>query len=253
MRNVFRAALFATTALVFAMGPALAQSDMAGEGSNAATGESGLALPPDAAPQPMSPAETETPEKPAAAGGEASDATESGAPLSSAPAEATAGSTETGTGDEANGQATDSASKGSPENPRNAVGDQFELPRVSEENQVELIAGLCGVQMKAMSPLACTCLAEQALTDLSAPQRDYLIASVVAPPVAERMLNDGRVGTADQKTIFTFLNTTSDACASGRYVEPGNGADGETAPAATPDAGSGPSDEATPEGEAGTN
>ena len=100
----------------------------------------------------------------------------------------------------------------STDQPRNAVGDKFELPRVSEGNQVELITGLCGVQMKDMTKANCTCLAESAMEALSDPQRDYLIASVVAPPVADRMLKDGRVGESDQVTIFTFLNTQSEQC-----------------------------------------
>ncbi|WAJ27457.1 hypothetical protein [Antarcticirhabdus aurantiaca] len=83
-----------------------------------------------------------------------------------------------------------------------------------------MIAGLCGVQMKSMTPLACKCLSERAMIDLSAPQRDYLVATAVSPPVADRMLADGRVGRGDQEIIFTFLDRTSDACASGIFVAP---------------------------------
>lgn len=118
------------------------------------------------------------------------------------------------------------APKGSPANPSNEVGEKFELPRISGDNQTEMIAGLCGVQMKAMTPAACKCLASEAMTELSDPQRDYLIASVVAPPVADRMLKDRRVGDSDQKVIFTFLNTTSDACKTGTFVpRPKSGAE----------------------------
>ncbi len=94
-------------------------------------------------------------------------------------------------------------------------------------DEAGMIAGLCGVQMKSMSPLACKCLAGRAMTDLSAPQRDYLVATAVSPPVADRMLADGRVGRGDQEIIFTFLDKTSDACASGIFVAP-------TAPTPTP-------------------
>ncbi|MCK5931720.1 MAG: hypothetical protein KAG89_06070 [Fulvimarina manganoxydans] len=119
--------------------------------------------------------------------------------------------------------------------PRNAVGDKFELPRVSGDNQVELITGLCGVQMKDMTKADCACLAESAMDALSDPQRDYLIASVVAPPVADRMLKDGRVGESDQVTIFTFLNTQSDQCragAQGGAEAPDAGEDAASPPAA---------------------
>lgn len=94
---------------------------------------------------------------------------------------------------------------------------QFALPRAGDKaTQVELITGLCGIQMKQMTPPACHCLAEQTLTGLSDPQRDYLIATVVSPPVADRMLADQRVGKVDQEAIFAFLTVTSDACATGR-------------------------------------
>lgn len=153
-------------------------------------------------PTPTDPAATETPEKPAASGGEASDATASGSPAGSATSAAGPGTAES------ERSAT----------PSNEVGEKFELPRVSGDNQIEMIAGLCGVQIKAMTPAACTCLATEAMSELSDPQRDYLIASVVAPPVADRMLKDRRVGDADQTTIFAFLNETADACATGTFV-----------------------------------
>ena len=68
-----------------------------------------------------------------------------------------------------------------------------------------------------MTPMACKCLAEQTLTGLSDPQRDYMIATVVAPPVADRMLADHRVAQVDQQAIFAFLNKTADACATGTF------------------------------------
>ncbi|MEN3793341.1 hypothetical protein [Fulvimarina sp. MAC3] len=98
------------------------------------------------------------------------------------------------------------------EMPSNQVGEKFELPRYSEGNQIELITGLCGIQMKDMSKPACGCLAEASIDGLSDPQRDYLIASVIAPPVSDRMISDGRVSEADQKDIFSFLQTTSQSC-----------------------------------------
>lgn len=109
---------------------------------------------------------------------------------------------------------------GAPAAPSNEVGEQlqFEIPRVGDkEQQLELISGLCAVQLKTMSPIACKCLAEQSLTALSDPQRDYLIATAVAPPVADRMLNDGRVGQQDQELIFRFISATTEGCASGTF------------------------------------
>ncbi|MEF2552777.1 hypothetical protein VQ042_15625 [Aurantimonas sp. A2-1-M11] len=218
MTRTKRVALAGIALLALGAAPALAQSqDGAASGSESRPAAEAA----QGAPTPTEPAATETPETPAAAGGEASDATASGGP---------AGSTVT----------DEEASEDAPEQPRNAVGDKFELPRVSEGNQVEMIAGLCGVQMKQMSPAACTCLGEAAMEELSPPQRDYLIASVVAPPVAERMMGDGRVGEPDQKIIFAFLEATSVSCAAETAASGTDGAPSE----ATPDG------EAMPDGEA---
>lgn len=190
--------LAAIAALALLAAPVLAQSTtqvplIQSDGTGEA-GANGIA---QGVPTPTDPAATETPEKPAAAGGEASDATASGSPAGSATSAAGSGTV----------KGERSAT------PSNEVGEKFELPRVSGDNQIEMIAGLCGVQMKEMTPAACTCLATEAMSELSDPQRDYLIASVVAPPVADRMLKDRRVGDSDQTTIFAFLNTTSDKCA----------------------------------------
>jgi hypothetical protein len=211
MIRTTRVALAGIAFLALTAAPALAQSQdgTTAEGSDAKPAVESTA----GAPTPTEPAATETPEAPAASGGEASDATASGAPGGSA--------------------VTDEDAKRAPVAPSNEVGEKFELPRVSDDNQIEMIAGLCGVQMKQMSPAACTCLGEAAMEDLSAPQRDYLIASVVAPPVAERMLGDGRVGEPDQKEIFAFLQATSESCAAetGAAGQDNNAAAPATAPA----------------------
>lgn len=221
MQTVMRTAILAT-ALGLWMGAAVAQSgDMSGGSATggAPSGETNQqdpVLPPDAAPKPMSPAETETPQKPAAAGGEASDATESGAPLGAAPADTPA----EGSGQNdapATGQSGAAATDGQP---RNAVGDKFQMPHLTPENQTAIITDLCGIQIRDMTPAACSCLAGQAMEQLSSPQRDYLIASVVAPPTADQLLRRGTVTIEDQRTIFAFLDATSNACKSGTYVKP---------------------------------
>jgi len=214
-----RAAFVGVAALALMAGPAFAQSDPSGGAAAqepATTTAPSGDLPANASPTPTEPAATETPERPAAAGGEASDATDSGAPASSASPE-------------------DMSGTQSPDNPRNAVGDKFELPRYKGEDQINMIAGICGVQIRHMTQAACRCLAERSMDALSDPQRDYMIASVVAPPVADRMLKDGRITDADQKTIFAFIDPTSDACAS-EHPEGPAGANGGTpaAPSNTP-------------------
>ncbi|MCE7028812.1 hypothetical protein [Jiella avicenniae] len=249
MQIVVRAAFLAATALAVSLSPAAAQSDgstkngeAAGQTSGEASGQAdgqNLVLPPDAAPTPMNPAETETPQKPAAAGGDASDATESGAPLGAAPPEATSGGDAAGSSGAAapeNGAANDQANppKGADGQPRNAVGDEFQLPHLTDENQVKMIAELCGIQIRDASPETCTCLGEQAVQQLTPPQRDYLIATVVAPPTADKLVKRGTVSKDDQMTIITFLNATSDACKTGTYVAPDAGG---AAPSTAPDAG----------------
>ena len=219
MDKFTRAGLAGLTILALGALPIVAQAQ-----TNPAPAESQEpATPTDNADAP-DPAATETPQDPAASGGDASDITPSGGP---------AGGTVTQDEDAAE---IDTDTDEQVDQPSNEVGELFEIPRVSGDNQIELISGLCGVQMKAMSPAACVCLAEQSLEQLSDPQRDYMIAAAVAPPVAERMLGDGRVGQPDQQQIFAFLNATSDACMTGSYVPPTPGAAPQAAPPATPDA-----------------
>lgn len=217
MTKLTRSILAGAATFAILAGTAVAQTQD-GQSATESQSQATPPLPEDAAPTPTEPAETETPENPAAAGGEASDATESGGPLSSQESDTTGSDTggadaeATGTSDDAAAENGEAATDGSPVNPRNAVGDKFELPRVSEENQVNLIAGLCGINLGGLGQEGCTCLAEQAMEDLSAPQRDYLIAAGMAPPVAERMLKDGRIDTSDEVTIKTFLDTTYKTC-----------------------------------------
>ena len=224
MQTVVRAAFLAATALALSMSPAAAQSSGSTGNGDAASEGQNLVLPPDAAPTPMAPAETETPQKPAAAGGEASDATESGAPLGAAPPEATSGQSEAGSSGEASPEeGAASTPKGPDGQPRNAVGDEFQLPHLTDENQVAMITDLCGIQIRDATPAACSCLGEQAIEQLTPPQRDYLIATVVAPPTADKLFKRGSVTKDDQLKIITFLNATSEACKTGTYVAPSGG------------------------------
>jgi len=68
----------------------------------------------------------------------------------------------------------------------------------------------CGTQL-TLSPAACACLAERAMGELTALQRDYLLASAVAPRAADRIGRD--ITRADIQTLARFLDTTSVACA----------------------------------------
>ena len=221
MIDLKRTALMGAAALALLAAPAFAQSgtdagdQKAQEQGTAKKPAPGTEMPADAAPTPTEPAATETTRQPAAAGGEASDATHSGGPASSA-------------------SDAEMSGAGAADQPRNAVGDKFELPRLQGSEQVKMITGICTVQIKNITIPACTCLAEKSLTALSDPQRDYMIASVVAPPVADRMLKDGRIKDEDQKTIFAFIDSTSDACLKETAGKAGGT---ETGTTATPDSG----------------
>ncbi|MCB8837451.1 hypothetical protein [Aurantimonas sp. VKM B-3413] len=218
MIDLKRAALAGAAALALLAAPAFAQSGSAA--GDQTTEEQGAAekpapgtdMPADAAPTPTEPAATETTRQPAAAGGEASDATHSGGPASSA-------------------SDAEMSGKDGSDQPRNAVGDKFELPKLEGTEQIKMITGICAVQIKDITVPACTCLAEKSMVALSDPQRDYMIASVVAPPVADRMLKDGRVGAEDQKTIFAFIDSTSDACMTETAGMGGTGSGTATPPA----------------------
>ena len=100
------------------------------------------------------------------------------------------------------------------------------------EDQKNLIAGLCSVQLD-IGPAGCTCLAERSLTELDEPQRSYLILSVVQPPAAERL----PVAKSKEQlaTIFGFLEKASGECRQAVPATP-------TAPAAgdQPEAGTAP-------------
>ena len=95
-----------------------------------------------------------------------------------------------------------------------AAESQFGSP----DQQRTIIAGICQTQL-TIGEAGCFCLAERSIGELSDPQREYLIMTVLQPPVAERM------GTArseaDLKVIAAFIESARTACAA--PAEPGQG------------------------------
>jgi hypothetical protein len=81
--------------------------------------------------------------------------------------------------------------------------------RVDDAVQKARLAEACGIETK-LSPAGCRCLADRAVFDLSDPQRDYLLASAIAPRAAERL----RAGISQQdiEVLAKFLSTAQQAC-----------------------------------------
>ena len=105
----------------------------------------------------------------------------------------------------------------------NAVAEtQFGSP----DQQRMVIAGICQTQL-TIGEAGCWCLAERSIGELSDPQREYLIMTVIQPPVAERMAMAR--SQADLKVIAAFIESARTACEP--PAEPGQG---ETGSAASP-------------------
>ena len=80
----------------------------------------------------------------------------------------------------------------------------------SPERQQNMIAGICQTQL-TIGEAGCFCLAERAMAELSDPQRDYLILTVVQPPAAER--SPMARSQDDLRVIAGFIETARQECA----------------------------------------
>lgn len=99
------------------------------------------------------------------------------------------------------------------------------------DDQRDQIAGICTTQL-AIGEGGCACLAGRAMVELDDPQREYLIMSVVQPPVAERLAVAR--SQADMVAIFTFLDAARQECATvGGAPEAGADDAGAAAPGTT--------------------
>lgn len=78
-----------------------------------------------------------------------------------------------------------------------------------EAAQKTRLAEACGIEL-SLSGAGCRCLAERAIIDLNDFQRDYLLATAIAPRAAERMRE--RVSQADILVLAKFLAATEQAC-----------------------------------------
>lgn len=77
------------------------------------------------------------------------------------------------------------------------------------EDQRALITGVC-LNQSGLGRAGCLCLADKALVDLETDERDYLLATVLVPPTAERMA--GKLGQDGLKKVALFLNEASVFC-----------------------------------------
>ena len=71
------------------------------------------------------------------------------------------------------------------------------------------LAEACGIQLK-LSVAGCRCLADRAVADLSDLQRDYLLATAVAPRAAERIR--ASISQQDIQVLARFLAAAAQEC-----------------------------------------
>jgi hypothetical protein len=71
------------------------------------------------------------------------------------------------------------------------------------------LAQACAIEMN-LSEAGCRCLSDRAMTDLNELQRDYLLASAIAPRAADRI---GRsISQVDIQVLARFLVTAGQEC-----------------------------------------
>ena len=71
------------------------------------------------------------------------------------------------------------------------------------------LAQACGMELK-LSDAGCRCLTDRAMADLNDFQREYLIATAIAPSAAGRMRN--KVSQEDIQILAKFLATAEKDC-----------------------------------------
>ena len=84
---------------------------------------------------------------------------------------------------------------------------------LDDASQRARLAQACGNEL-SISEAGCVCLAGRAMDELSELQRDYLLATAIAPSAAERMRKD--VSQDDIRVLATFLATAERECEAAR-------------------------------------
>jgi hypothetical protein len=72
------------------------------------------------------------------------------------------------------------------------------------------LAEACGIEMR-LSEAGCRCVADRAMGNLTDLQRDYLLATVIAPGAAHRMR--AKISHDDMQTLARFLASAEQECA----------------------------------------
>lgn len=80
------------------------------------------------------------------------------------------------------------------------AGDSMQKARLAEA---------CGIEL-SLSVAGCRCLTDRAMVDLNDLQRDYLLATAIAPSAADRMRD--RVSQDDVRVLAKFLVTAEQEC-----------------------------------------
>jgi hypothetical protein len=84
------------------------------------------------------------------------------------------------------------------------------LAQESGQTQASIrIAEACGIEMK-LSVAGCRCLADRAAVNLTDLQREYLLATAIAPGAAARMRDE--ISQDDIHTLAKFLASAEEEC-----------------------------------------
>lgn len=86
-------------------------------------------------------------------------------------------------------------------------------PAAASETHAEIVAA-CGAELNVPDTI-CTCIADQAVSDLSAPQQSFLLLVLNDPDNAARLAPGLGIGPRDMQAAAMFMVKTPQACAMG--------------------------------------
>jgi len=89
------------------------------------------------------------------------------------------------------------------------AGSMASAQDLDKTRETARIVEACGIELK-LSAAGCRCLADAAIKDLSDFQREYLVATTIAPSAAERMR--ASVSQDDMQILARFLASTAQKC-----------------------------------------
>ena len=90
-----------------------------------------------------------------------------------------------------------------------AVGGSSAAQTIEQAREKARLTEACGVELK-LSDAGCSCLGDRAMSDLTDIQREYLLATAIAPSAAGRMRD--KVSPDDIQVLAKFLATAEQEC-----------------------------------------